>query len=225
MAGEQKEETKPISITLVPVAHISKKSAQLVRETIELEKPKLIGLELCKERLEGLVRKEDRRMDLRMMFTHPTSGVLFVAQQLLGKWWNIKPGGEMMAALRAAGDIGTPVALLDKPVRVIARDIERIPLREKIGLLFSGGFNPIPKKITLSELMKPETLKILLDKMKKDFPISYKVFVDSRNRYMFRKLLAHKPESAVVVVGAAHVPGIMELAGKSEQKINIKVVG
>jgi len=129
-----------------------------------------------------------------------------------------------MAALRAAGDTATPVALLDKPIRLIAKDIEKIPLREKIGLIFSGGISPLPKKATLSDLMKPEVLNLLLAKMKKDFPVSYKVFVDSRNRYMLRKLLAHKPESAVVVVGAAHVPGIMELAKKSEQKINLKVV-
>ncbi len=225
MAGEQIQEIQEISLTLVPVAHISKQSAVLVRETIELEKPQLIGLELCRERLEGIAKKGPRTMDLGMMLMHPTSAVLFVAQQLLGKWWNIKPGTEMIEALRAAGDTQTPVALLDKPVRAISRDIERIPLREKFGLVFSGGFNQFPKKTTLRELMKPENLNVLLAKLKQDFPVSYDVFVESRNKYMFRKLLFHKPKSAVVVVGAAHIPGLMELANESKEKINVKVVG
>jgi len=38
-----------------------------VRETIELEKPKLVGLELCRERLEGLIKNQDRHMDLGMI--------------------------------------------------------------------------------------------------------------------------------------------------------------
>jgi len=211
-----------LSLTLVPVAHISKKSAELVRETIEQENPQLIGLELCRERLEGLVRGGTRSMDFRTAISHPTSALMFAAQQILGKWWQIKPGSEMIEALRAARDIEKPIILLDKPIRVIARDIEKIPLKEKIGMIFSGG-NPIKKKMGLKEMMQPENLNILLSKLEKEFPVSYKVFVDSRNRYMFKKLLFHKPESAVVIVGAAHVPGLQKLAEESEQKINVKV--
>jgi len=222
--GEE-EEIQEMSLTLVPVAHISKKSAELVRETIELEKPELVGLELCRERLEGLARPGPRTMSLEMVIAHPTSAVLFFAQQLLGKWWHIKPGSEMVAALQAAGDNQIPVALLDKPVRSISRDIEKIPLKEKFGLVFSGGFNQFPDKMTLKELMKQKNLVVLLDKMKKDFPVAYSVFVESRNKYMFKRLLFHKPQSAVVVVGAAHVPGLMELAEESEAKIKVKVVG
>jgi pheromone shutdown protein TraB len=210
-------------LTIVPVAHISRKSAELVRETIELEKPQLVGLELCRERLEAIVKGGPRTMDPWTAVTHPTSALLFSAQQLLGRWWGINPGGEMMEAVRAAGDTGKPVALLDRPIRAIARDIEKIPLREKLGMVFTGG---IPgKKMGLNELMKPENLNALLGKMEKDFPVSYRVFVDSRNRHMFRKLLFHKPESAVIVVGAAHVPGIAKLAEESGEKISVKVVG
>ncbi|MCP4646984.1 MAG: hypothetical protein GY852_04505 [bacterium] len=212
-----------MSLTLVPVAHISRKSAELVRETIEQENPQLIGLELCRERLEGLVRGGSRTMDLNMALRHPTSAFMFVAQQLLGKWWHVKPGAEMLEALKTASEMEKPVALLDRPIRVTARQIEKIPLREKFGMVFSGGFKPSGKKMTLKKLMQPENLNVLLSKLEKDFPVSYGVFVDSRNKYMFRKLLFHKPESAVVVVGAAHVPGLQKLAEESEQKINVKV--
>jgi len=211
-----------MSLTLVPVAHISKKSAELVRETIERENPQLIGLELCRERLEGLVKGGTRSMDIRTAISHPTSALMFAAQQILGKWWRIKPGSEMIEALRAASDIEKPVMLLDKPVRIIARDIEKIPFKEKLGMVFSGG-NPFKKKMNLAELMEPENLNLILSKLEKDFPVSYKVFVDSRNKYMFKKLLFHKPESAVVIVGAAHVPGLQKLAEESEQKITVKI--
>ncbi len=225
MEDTHQEEAAPIRLTIVPVAHISKKSARLVQQTIESERPALVGVELCRERLAGLVNKRNRNVDVKMLITHPTSGILFVAQQVLGKWWNIKPGGEMMTAFRSAGEAGIPFALLDKPIRTITRDIEKIPLKEKIGIILSGDLIQLPKKATLNDLMKPEVLVTLLNKMKKQFPVSYEVFVDSRNRYMFRNLLLHKPKSAVMIVGAAHVPGITELAKQSEQKVIVSIVG
>ena len=108
-------------------------------------------------------------------------------------------------------------------IRITAKEIEKIPLREKFGMLLSGGKNPFGKKISLRELMEPENLEVLLSKLEKDFPVSYNVFVDSRNRYMFRKLLAYKPETAVVVVGAAHVPGLLKLAKESGEDISVSV--
>jgi len=212
-----------MQLMLVPVAHISKKSAELAKETILREKPQLIGLELCRERLEGLVRGRARSMDIVTALRHPTSALMFVAQQALGKWWHVNPGSEMLEALRAASEIERPVALLDRPIRATARQIERIPLKEKFGMLFSGGASPFGKKMKLSDLMEPENLEVLLSKLEKDFPVSYEVFVDSRNRYMFRKLLFHKPETAVLVVGAAHVPGILKLTKESEEKISVEI--
>ena len=217
--GEERKETR---LTIVPVAHISRKSAELVRETIEQEQPQFVALELCRERLHGLVAKKSGHMDLRTAIFHPTSAIMFAAQQLLGKWWRIEPGSEMVEALRAAGDIKRPVILLDRPIRAIAKDIEKIPLREKLSMVLPGG-NPLKKKMGLGELMEPENLEVLLSKLEKDFPVSYSVFVDSRNRYMFRKLLFHRPESAVLVVGAAHVPGLLKLAKESEEKISVKI--
>ncbi len=209
-----------MKLTLVPVAHISRRSAALVRDTILKENPQLIGLELCRERLHALMRKKNRLPDIKALLTHPTSALMLIVQQLIGKWWKIQPGTEMIAALRAAAEIGKPVALLDRPVRSIAKDIEKIPIREKLGFLFWG--NPLDKKITLKEIMKFENLNKLLSKMEKDFPVAYNVFVDSRNKYIFEKLLVCKPKTAVVVVGAAHVPGILKLA-KEHKEINVEI--
>lgn len=212
-----------MEITIVPVAHVSKASVELARETIEKENPQLIGLELCRERLEALAKGGNRAPDIGMLISRPTTAVMFAAQQIIGKWWKIKPGEEMVEALRAAAEIGKPVALLDRPIRAIARDIEKIPLKEKFGMVFSGGFGLPKGKATLKQLMEPETISRLLSKMEKDFPVSYEVFVGSRNRYMFGKLLSHKPETAVIIVGAAHVPGLLRLAKEPNPEVEITV--
>jgi pheromone shutdown protein TraB len=216
--GEEKE---PIRLTFVPVAHLSKGSPALVRKTIEKEMPQYIGLELCRPRLEALVRGGNRSPSLSMAFSHPTTAVMYVAQQFLGKWWNLRPGEEMVEALRVARDIQRPVLLLDQDIRLTSKLIEKIPLKEKIGLLFAGGM-PMPgqgkEKMTLEKLMEPKNLEILLSKMEKEFPATYKVFVSSRNKQMFEKLMKVEPESAVIVVGAAHVPGLLKLAKESEEK-------
>ncbi len=214
------EEKGPIRITFVPVAHLSKGSAALVRKTIEKEMPQYIGLELCRPRLEALVRGGSRSPSLSMALSHPTTALMYAAQQLLGKWWNLKPGEEMVEALRAARDIQRPVLLLDQDIRLTSKLIEKIPLKEKIGLIFAGGGMPGQgkEKMTVEKLMDPKNLEILLSRMEKDFPATYRVFVSSRNRHMFEKLMKHEPESAVVVVGAAHVPGLLRLANEANLK-------
>jgi len=213
--GEEKE---PIRLTFVPVAHLSKGSAALVRKTIEKEMPQYIGLELCRPRLEALVRGS-RSPSLSMAFSHPTTAVMYAAQQLLGKWWNLKPGEEMVEALRVARDIQRPVLLLDQDIRLTSKLIEKIPLREKIGLIFAGGMPGQGKeKMTVEKLMEPKNLEILLSKMEREFPTTYRVFVSSRNKHMFEKLMRHEPESAVLVVGAAHVPGLLKLAKEAGER-------
>ena len=222
---EGTEEEAKINIILVPVAHVSKKSARLVEDTIRSRKPDLIGLELCRERLEALSRGGGRSMDLKTAVSHPTSAILFAAQQLIGKWWQVTPGEEMMRALGAAAELQRPVALLDRPIRGIARDIERIPLKEKLRMVFSPGLKlPGKKKMSLGEMMKPENLEKLLGRLERDFPVSYQVFVESRNRHMFGKLLLCNVNTVVAVVGAAHVPGLCRLAEQSGENINIEVV-
>lgn len=211
--GEEKE---PIRLTFVPVAHLSKGSPALVRKTIEKEMPQYIGLELCRPRLEALARGSGSP-SLSMAFSHPTTAIMYVAQQLLGKWWNLKPGEEMVEALRVSRDIQRPILLLDQDIRLTSRLIEKIPLREKIGLIFGGGA-PGMDKMSVEEMMEPKNLEILLAKMEKDFPTTYRVFVSSRNRHMFEKLMKAEPESAVIVVGAAHVPGLLKLAKEAEEK-------
>lgn len=214
-----------VRITIVPVAHISKNSAALVRKTIEKEMPQYIGLELCRPRLEALARG-GRSPSLSMAFSHPTTAIMYVAQQLLGRLWNLKPGEEMAEALRVAREIQRPVLLLDQDIRLTSRLIEKIPLREKIGLLFAGGA-PGMGKMTVEKMMEPKNLEILLSKMEKEFPATYRVFVSSRNKHMFEKLMRLNPESAVIVVGAAHVPGLLKLAkeasGKEGKELRVRV--
>jgi pheromone shutdown protein TraB len=223
--SERKEEVqKPMKLTIIPVAHISAQSAQLVEETIVREDPDLIGLELCRERLASLSKGARRGMDIRTAISHPTSAFLFLAQQALGKFWKINPGLEMVAALKAASVIGKPVALLDRPIRLTAREIEKIPLREKLGILLWDGGIKNRKGIKIRDLMDEGVLAPLLSGMREKFPLSYKVLVESRNKYMLARLLAQNPAKAVLVVGAAHAGGIRELALKAEKPVKVEIV-
>ncbi|MBN2122300.1 TraB/GumN family protein [Candidatus Micrarchaeota archaeon] len=224
MEGEREgENTSPMRLTIIPVAHVSKKSAELVHKTILEENPEVVGLELCRERLASLSARERRGMDIRTAISHPTSAFLYLAQQALGKFWRITPGSEMVAALRAAALSNKPVLLLDRPIRLTARELEKIPLGEKLGMLFWDIPLGRKKGVKLEHLMDPAALRPLLSSMKEKFPKSYEVFVESRNRYMLAMLLKRNPQSAVIVVGAAHSEGIKELAEQSGAKMEITI--
>lgn len=224
MGGKSEGENPgPMRLTIVPVAHVSKKSAELVHKTIMDEDPEVVGLELCRERLASLSSGAKRGMDLRTAMTRPTSALLFLAQQAIGKFWNITPGSEMVAALRAAAIAKKPVLLLDRPIRLTAEAIERIPLGEKLGMLFWDCPKLRGRSIRLNELMDPATLQPILSSMRERFPKAYEAFVDSRNRHMLAVLLTRDPKSAVIVVGAAHSEGIKELAENSGREMEITI--
>ena len=207
------EESKP-RIILVPIAHIHKKSIALVRSVIQREQPDYVGVELCAQRLEALFAR--RSPHLRELLGRPKSALLFLLQQGMGKMWGITPGSEMKEAVLAASKTRTPVLLLDRPIGSIAREIERIPLREWMKILLSPSRPSGMGKMSVDTLMRRENLEKLLAEMEKNLPRTYGTFVARRDGHMAAALLARGPAKTVAVVGAAHVPGIarrLESAG------------
>jgi len=63
--GAEKIKAAGKSIVIVPTAHVSRKSMELVRETIEKEKPDVVGVELDRQRLKQLMHgKQWQEMQL-----------------------------------------------------------------------------------------------------------------------------------------------------------------
>ena len=114
-------------ITIVGTAHISKKSIKEVREVITETKPKIVAVELDQARFEALSKKKrweetsiTRILKEGKMFLVLVQIILAMIQRQLSKE-GIRPGAEMVAAIRIAKKVNCEIALVDRDITITLR--------------------------------------------------------------------------------------------------------
>ena len=113
---------------LVGTAHISRESAELVREVIEQERPDAVCVELDAQRYAALSQKQrwealDLKQVIRSRQLAPLIANLLLAsyQKRLGGALGVMPGAELLEATKVGEELGIPVSLCDRDVRVTLR--------------------------------------------------------------------------------------------------------
>ncbi|MEE9609898.1 MAG: TraB domain-containing protein, partial [Desulfatiglandales bacterium] len=93
-------------VEVIGTAHISKESADEVRQAILEKKPEVVAVELCQARYQALVEERDVPIfDLlknKESFMVIANVFLSFIQRRLGEEVGTKPGSEMIAAISAA---------------------------------------------------------------------------------------------------------------------------
>ncbi len=220
-------------IILVGTAHVSKKSVELVRESIEKEHPEVVAVELDEGRYEALMN--EKRWDETEITKVIKSGktYLFLMQLLLtnfqrkiGDKLGVKPGQEMVSAIEIAQENKIKVALVDRDIKVtLKRAFNLISLREKFKLLsgfISGIFESedIDEEL-VEELKKTDILTEMLAELGREVPSLKKVLIDERDDYISQKILSLKEKKILAVVGAGHVQGIKKKL-EEDSMVNLK---
>ena len=113
---------------VVGTAHISRESVDLVREVIEAERPDCVCLELDPQRYEALSQEQRwEELDLRevvrkrQLATLMVNLILASYQKRLGLKLGVTPGSELLEAGRTAEELGIPIELCDRDIRVTLR--------------------------------------------------------------------------------------------------------
>jgi len=223
---------KDKTVILVGTAHISDKSVELVRETIEKEKPESVGIELDYQRFKQLQSPKKWQNTNVSEIVKSGKTYLFLInlmlsnlQRKLGKEMGIKPGAEMIEAFKIAKEKELTVELLDRDVQVtLKRAMAFTGLREKIKILMhivSGFFNEQEQltKERIEELKQQDVMTELMNELSATAPTIKKVLVDERDLYIANRILESKSKKIVAVVGAGHVEGIKKALN---QKIDLK---
>ncbi len=103
-------------ILLVGTAHVSKQSAELVKNVIHDEKPDTVCVELCETRLNSLRDKEKwRNMDIVKVIKEKKTLLLLMNlmlasfQKRIAEKFDVMPGQEMINAVDAAEEIGAVI--------------------------------------------------------------------------------------------------------------------
>jgi len=217
----------PLRLVIVPTAHVSKDSVQKVRNTIVAENPDAIAVELCRNRFLSLM--SGKKPTAGQLISSPLYAILYLLQQALGAIFKSEPGAEMKEAAILASQLHRPLLLADRDIEETMRMVKGIPLREKLSILLEFLLSPLKlRRAKLSELTDYNFLLPFLFEFKEKFPRAYFALVDSRNEFILRSVLGFNAERMVLVVGAGHVPGLLELAKShnlnSQRKIDAIVV-
>lgn len=215
-------------LVLVETAHVSKESVEEVRRVIVDEKPDVVAIELDPARLQQLLHPEEwNQTRLDAVIQKNQVGLFLLGlflqnfQRQLGAEVGVKPGAEMLEAVRAAQEANVPVALVDRDVNVtLQRSLAALGFREKLSLLselvmglFGGGEALTPQKV--EELKQKDTLNALLQEFGEKYPKLKRVLVEERDIVIAQSVRSLPAKKIVCVIGAGHSPGIQSFVHAS----------
>ena len=212
---------------LVGTAHISRQSADLVKQVIENEKPDVVCVELDEKRFKALSEKNRwENLDLKQIIREKQLSTLLVNlvlasyQKKLGEKLGIAPGTELLEATITAKELNIPIALCDREVRItLRRAWHSMNFWQKLKFLF-GGIAGLFEKQELSEeklaeLRSKDVLSEMMEELGKAMPVLKKVLIDERDGYIAEKMQKAEGKKIVSVVGAGHVKGIINYLNNS----------
>lgn len=229
-------------ITLVGTAHVSKESIEEVESTIRELNPDCIAIELDEKRAESIRNPEKfRQLDIiKILRNH--EGFLMMAnlilssfQRRMGQNVGVRPGDEMLAAMRVADEMGIPSVMVDRPIQTtLRRAWAKNSFWGKMKLLaslFTSAFSK--EEVSPDEIEKLKTdseMDSMMSELSEYMPVIKKVLIDERDTYLAAGIWAAKGSNVVAVLGAGHLPGVaahlekMAVAEESADVSEISVV-
>lgn len=207
-------------IILIATAHVSKESAELVKQVIEKEHPDSVCIELDEDRYNNIQKpKAWENTDIVKVIKSKKVGFLLANlalssyQKRIAKQLNTSVGGEMIQGIESAKEIGAALVLADRKIQTtFLRIWRKLSLWEKgkllVSMLFSFDNDANVSDMDLQELLKADMLESVLIDMRKQFPKIGDILISERDQYLASKIKEAPGEKIVAVLGGAHVPGV-----------------
>jgi pheromone shutdown-related protein TraB len=221
-------------ITLLGTAHVSRASAEKVRELLADEARGLdaVAVELCRSRYDAIVRPDTlARMDLfavireKRVYMVAASLALSAYQQRLADQFGIEPGAEQRMAIDMARSRQLPVLLIDREVGVTLRRTARgLGWWRRLNL-FSGLLAGMLSRDQVTEeeierLKQGDVLETTFAELSQDRSDLYIPLIHERDRYMAARLrqeiATHGYRKLLAVVGAGHMKGLAEQLARDD---------
>ncbi|WP_203333784.1 TraB/GumN family protein [Planococcus beigongshangi] len=207
-------------LILIGTAHVSKLSAEQVKEVIETEQPDSVCIELDAQRFQSVTENSKwKETDIFKVIKEKKSSLLLMNlaissfQNRLADQFGIKPGQEMIQGIESAKEHNAELVLADRNIQVtFSRIWGNIGFMGKAQLLTSVFFSIFSKE-TISEedlekMKSQDTLSAVMDDFTKAFPRLKTPLIDERDQYLAQKIKEAPGKKIVAVLGAAHIPGI-----------------
>ena len=219
---------------LIGTAHVSAESVDIVEKTINELKPDTIAVELDTQRLEVMKNKKKYEDTDIVQIVKKKKVLFFIAQLVLSSYQKriakklgIKPGAEFKKAIDLAEETNAKLVLADRNITITLKRIAgKLTFWDKIklfsSLFFFGKEEKNIDEEKIKEIKESDNLTVLIEEMGKVMPAIKTVLLDERNIYLAAKIKENLGKKNVAVVGAAHVPGILECLKDQSFQYNLE---
>lgn len=209
-------------IYLIGTAHVSARSVEEVERVIAEVRPDVVCVELDKARHDALLDESRwRKLDLFQIIRQKkvlylvANLALSAFQRKLGERMGVKPGAELLAAVKSAEAVGAELVLADRDVQAtLKRTWHRLGFWDKSKLIAELLLAPFLmeeiEEEKIESLKDRDTISEVLDELAKAMPRLKEPLIDERDRYLISSVLEAKGQKIVAVVGAGHVRGMLE---------------
>lgn len=224
-------------VTILGTAHVSKTSADTVKQMIQSEKFDVVCIELCQSRYNSIMRPSlIAEMDLFEVIRKGKASMVAASlalgayQQRMAEQLGIEPGIEMRTAINESKKLDLPLELIDREVgTTLKRVYHNVPFWKRF-YLFAGLFTSVLSKEKVSEeeieqLKSGDILETTFTQFSEDAKDLFLPLIDERDKYMAAKISQivdkHKNKKILSVVGAGHIKGMRKyLEGKKFDPIH-----
>ena len=213
-------ELKGRKITLVGTAHVSKESVEEVKNTITELKPDCVAVELDEKRADS-IKNPSRYSQLDLVkVLKRKEGFLLLANLILASFQRrmglnagVKPGDEMIAAMKAAEESGTRCTLVDRPIQItLKRAWDKNSFWGKcklLGMLISSAFGKEEvEPAEIEKLKERNEMDSMMNELSEYMPVIKTVLIDERDQYLASKIWESEGNNIVAILGAGHLPGV-----------------
>ncbi len=225
-------------LILIATAHVSKASAELVKEVIDREQPDSICVELDEDRYHNMKNpKAWSDTDLVQVIKDGKVGfmlanlVLSSYQKKLAKQLDTNVGQEMVQGILSAEETGANLVLADRNIQTTFMRIWRkMSLKEKFDLLLNLFFaldDDEQSEITdeeINKMLEQDMLVAAMENMQEEFPKVGDILLHERDQYLANKIKNAPGDKVVAVLGGAHVAGVQEEIFKEQDMDEISTV-
>ncbi|EGO8326740.1 TraB/GumN family protein [Enterococcus faecalis] len=219
MDGVEKLVIQDKTYYLVGTNHISKESAELVKNVINEVRPACVCVELDQKRYQKYTSPEEwaktdiikiiKQNKLVVLFSNIVYGVL---QRKLAKEKGTIQAGELIQALESAENVGADIQLIDRDIQVTFKRMWRhlsFTQKPKLIMTFFSEFEDVETE-RLEDFLESDSFDNVFIQLSKKFPTIYDDMITERDKVMVTNLQKSKYDVNVVVVGKAHINGIKE---------------
>jgi pheromone shutdown-related protein TraB len=213
-----------VEYTILGTAHVSRASAEAVKEMASSGEYDVVAVELCQARYDALTAERKwTDLDLYKIIREGKAGLvmanlaLSAYQRRIAEQFGIEPGAEMRAATVAAKERDIPLQLVDRDLATtLRRSYASVPWYKRIYLMAGLGLGMISSdeidEEAIEKLKEGDILESTFTEFAEQSPELYEALIAERDRFMAARLREENAESAgkkvLVVIGAGHMEGL-----------------